>query len=109
MKGTTKLILLAGVALVGTAASTQAADKARAQAEAAAIAKNPNAAMSKQPKTMAQSDATLFRTKSGGTSVRVATDLWSTLRVQRDAQGNVHLVESEGDKPATTAEGLPNE
>ena len=110
MKGTTKMIFLAGVALVGVSASTQAADKARAQAEAAAIAKNPNAAISKQPKTMAQADATLFRTKSGGTAVRVPTELWSALGVTRDANGNAQVTESDGEVPAaTTTEGLPNE
>jgi hypothetical protein len=30
-----------------------------------------------QPKTMAQADLTQFRTRSGGTAVRVPTQLWS--------------------------------
>ena len=81
----------------------------RIVAEAAAIAKNPNAAISKQPKTMAQADATLFRTKSGGSAVRVPTELWSTLGVAKDADGNVQLTESEGEAPTTKVEGLPNE
>ena len=109
MKGT--YILMAGVALAGVSVAALAANpnKARIEAEAAAIAKNPNAAISKQPKTMAQADATLFRTKSGGTAVRVPTELWSTLGVARDANGNVQMTESDGEAPATTTEGLPNE
>ncbi|NUS60429.1 MAG: hypothetical protein HOQ01_05735 [Lysobacter sp.] len=110
MKGT--YILMAGVALAGVSVAALAANpnKARIEAEAAAIAKNPNAAISKQPKTMAQADATLFRTKSGGTAVRVPTELWSALGVTRDANGNVQMTESDGEAPATTTtEGLPNE
>ena len=112
MKGT-NMMLLAGIALAGAGVATASLaanpDKARLQAEAAAIAKNPNAAISKQPKTMAQADATLFRTKSGGSAVRVPTELWSTLGVAKDANGDVQLTESEGEAPATKTEGLPNE
>jgi hypothetical protein len=109
MKG--PYILMAGVALAGVSVAALAANpnKARIEAEAAAIAKNPNAAISKQPKTMAQADATLFRTKSGGTAVRVPTELWSALGVTRDANGNVQQTESDGEAPTTTTEGLPNE
>lgn len=105
-----RLALLAGMALAGAAAASVAAnpDKAKAQADAAAIAKNPAAKIEAQPRTMAQADATQFRTKSGGTAVRVPTELWSTLGTRLDAQGNVQLTETEGEKPATT-EGLPHE
>jgi hypothetical protein len=110
MKG--KHMMMAGVALACATTAALAAnptDKARVQAQAAAIARNPDAAIGKQPKTMAQADATLFRTKSGGAAVRVPTELWSTIGVRRDAEGNVQLTEHEGEAPATTTEGLPNE
>ena len=104
-------VLLVGIALTGVAATSLAAnpDRARAHEAGAAIANNANAAPTRQPKTMAQSDATAFKTKSGGTAVRVASDLWSTLHVQPDAQQRMQVIEAEGDKQPVTAEGLPNE
>ena len=109
MKATS--FLLVGIALTGAAATSLAAnpDRARAHEAGAAIAKNANAAPNKQPKTMTQSDATAFKTKSGGSAVRVASDLWSTLHVQADAQQRMRIVEAEGDKVPTKVEGLPNE
>ena len=106
-----RILLLAGIALAGASAASMAAKpiSPRAQAAADAAAKNPTATIAHQPKTMAQSDATAFRTKSGGSSVRVATDLWSTMQVRTDADGKVQVVETEGDAKATTPEGLPHE
>ena len=63
-----------------------------------------------QPSTMAQSNLTSLKdVGSGAEGKMVATQLWNTLGVQRDAQGNLHVVEIDGDAPATTTEGLPNE
>ena len=106
-----RILLLAGIALAGVSAASMAARpiSARAQAAADAAAKNPAASMARQPKTMQQSDATAFRTKSGGSSVRVATDLWSTMQVRKDADGNVQVGETDGDAKTTTTEGRPHE
>jgi hypothetical protein len=106
------LALLAGITLAGSAAAADAAQPARAtrDAAAAAIKKNPDAALAKQPKTMAQADLTQARTQRGvGHAVRVPTELWSTVGVRTDAHGQLQLTEHEGDAPATTTEGLPNE
>jgi hypothetical protein len=41
----------------------------------------------------------------------VATDLWNTLGVQTDANGQMRIVEGDGNGESTlpTTEGLPNE
>lgn len=113
MKTRNAIALLAGVAaLVGTAAAADAAQPTRAEREAAvaAVKNNPDAALARQPKTMAQAELTETRTRRGvGNNVRVPTELWSTLGVRTDAQGEVRLTEHEGDAPATQTEGLPNE
>ena len=64
-----------------------------------------------QPKTMAQSNATkLVDAASGAEGILIASDLWPTMYVQTDANGNKHVVETEnGVAPTTTMEGAPNE
>ena len=106
------IALLVAVAVAGTAAASQAAQKttpAERAAAAAAIAKNKDAAIERQPKTMAQADQTQSRTKSGGIAVRVPTELWSTLASHQDANSTVHVTETDGQAPSTHVEGLPNE
>ena len=112
MNNRNALALLIGAALVGSVATADAGQTTRTEREAAAaaIAKNPDAAIARQPKTMAQADQTMARTKNGsGTAVRVPTELWSTLGVRKDAQGKVLVTETEGDKPATNAAEVPHE
>jgi len=60
------------------------------------------------PRTMAQADATQFRTKSGGTAVRVPTELWSTLGVAKDMRGTMQVTEGDGTAP-TTVQEAPHE
>jgi len=64
-----------------------------------------------QPRTMAQAnDMRLKSATTGAEGIRVATELWPTLYVQTDANGNKRIVDGEGDAvPAATTEGLPNE
>ncbi|UHQ20365.1 hypothetical protein LVB87_04170 [Lysobacter sp. KIS68-7] len=99
-------LLLAGIALAGGVAVAHAAQTTHAERQAAAdaMAKNKDNAIAAQPRTMAQADATQFRTKRGGTGVRVATQLWSTLGVAKDAKGNAHMTEGDGTAPTTPAE-----
>ena len=102
-------LLLAGIAIAGISA-TQAANPAQKhRAEVEAIQANKSARIEAQPKTMAQADLTQTRTRSGGTAVRVPTELWSTLGVAQRTDGSVQLTESEGTQPATKAEELPHE
>lgn len=63
-----------------------------------------------QPQTAAQAKATAVREPDGTVSAKVPTELWNHLSVQRDANGNMHVIESEDTAlVTTTAEGLDNE
>ena len=106
-------LALAGVTLVCATTMAWAAKPELTGQEkkelAAKVAANQKKQMP-QPKTMAQGNASKFRTTSGAEGYLVPTDLWPTLYAQTDANGNVRVVDGEGDAvPAATTEGLPNE
>lgn len=64
----------------------------------------------RQPQTEAQALPTQVRRADGSELIAVPTDLWSHLSVQRDAQGNVNLIEpAVGTTVSNVAEGLDNE
>ena len=112
MNGKASKWLIAGMAIAGITAATQAANPAREKHKAAAdaIAANKAAAIDKQPKTMAQADLTQFRTRSGGTAVRVPTQLWSALGAQQRADGSIAVTEGDGNaKAPAKVEALPHE
>ena len=51
----------------------------------------------KQPRTEAEAKPTLRGTPNGsGTAMQVPTELWSHLSAQKDAQGKLRVLESEG-------------
>jgi hypothetical protein len=102
-------LLLAGVAIAGISAAhaAQPAQKHRAAVEA--IQANKAARVEAQPRTMAQADQTQFRTRNGGTAVRVPTELWSTLGAAKRADGSIVTTESENTRPAAQVEELPHE
>jgi hypothetical protein len=61
----------------------------------------------KQPRTEAEAKPTLKATPNGsGLAMQVPTELWSNLSVQKDAQGKLRMLESEGTEsaPAVNAE-----
>ena len=99
-------LLLAGVAIAGLSAAhaAQPAQKHRAAVEA--IQANKAARVEAQPKTMAQADQTLVRTRSGGKAIRVPTELWSALGAEQRADGSIEVTESEN---AATQGEQPNE
>jgi len=112
MNGKASKWLIAGMAIAGITAATQAANPAREKHKAAAdaIAANKAAAIDKQPKTMAQAYLTQFRTRSGGTAVRVPTQLWSALGAQKRADGSIAVTEGDGNaQPPAKVEELPHE
>lgn len=100
---------LASASMVATAAQPELTGKQKK--EMAAAVKQNMKGKGLQPRTMAQANLTKVKhVGSGATGMSIATELWSTLAVQYDAQGNAHLVETDGSAPAaTTVEGLPNE
>ena len=112
MNGKTSKWVIAGMAIAGLSAAAQAANPAqeRHKAEADAIKANKAAAIERQPKTMAQADLTQFRTRSGGTAVRVPTQLWSALGAQQRVDGTLAVTEGDGNaQPPAKVEELPHE
>jgi hypothetical protein len=107
-------LVLAGVGLACTFAAQAAKPELTGQekkAMAAAMAAKMKHAPA-QPRTMAQSDAAKIKhTGTGSQGQMVATELWSQMEVRTDAEGNVHVIETDGDasSAATATEGLPNE
>ncbi|MCL1635043.1 hypothetical protein M2650_10420 [Luteimonas sp. SX5] len=104
--------LLLGVCFAATAATPQhsAVDaktgkllRAPTAQERSSMAKTVAARQRtlKQPRTEAEAKPTLRNTPNGtGATMQVPTNLWSSLAVQRDAQGNLRVREYEGNEPA---------
>lgn len=106
-------LVLAGLVLVGATAA-QAAKPELTGKQKKEMAANVAAHAKKaapQPKTMAQSNAAKLRSTTGAKGQLVASDLWSTMSAQTGKNGQLTMVESDGDgtgaAPAT--EALPNE
>ena len=101
----TTALAAAGVVTVAQAANTTP------QARKAAIDKIvKNHATFKQPRTMAEADATQVRLANGGVGVAVPEELWNNLTVQKDAQGTPRVRESDGmTADASSQEVLINE
>lgn len=114
MKGKTTLIF-AGMMLAGMTFAAQAAKPELTGKEKKAMAAKVVANQKKappQPRTMAQSNAAKLRsTGTGAEGQMVASDLWNTLGVQTDANGQMRIVEADGNGESApkTTEGLPNE
>jgi hypothetical protein len=63
-----------------------------------------------QPQTAAQAKASTVRRPDGSVSLKVPTELWNHLAVQRDGNGQLHVIEADGTAPAPTlVEGLDHE
>lgn len=106
--------LLAGLAILATAPAAFAAKPTQTPQQRKAsidlIKQNHKQFSATQPRTMAQGAATQIRMADGATAARVPTELWNHLSVQKDAQGNLHQVESSDYvAPNSTWEGLDNE
>ena len=103
--------IAAALAMAGTAATADAA-KPLTPKERAAKAQElrENHRNFRQPQTIAQAEARIAPLPDGGAALAMPTELWSHLSVQRDAEGNLQLRETEGDAtPATTTGGDDHE
>lgn len=111
MKNKSNLIWLATAMAIACAVPAVQAAKPTAQeldAKAAKLAaKRGNF---KQPRTMKEGEATETRLANGTTRALVPTELWNQLAVEKDAQGNLQIVESDATAaPAVKSEGLSHE
>ena len=107
-------LLFAGMMLAGMTFVVHAAKPELTGQQKKEIAAKVAANMKKAPpqaKTLEQSNATTFRTPQGAVGQQLATELWSTLSAQADANGQLRVVEHAGDgsEAAKATEGLPNE
>lgn len=59
-----------------------------------------------QPRTMAQAEATQVKLPDGTVQVAVPTELWTTLSVQKGADGKLKVMEADGTGAATAAVAL---
>jgi hypothetical protein len=103
------LWLISGLAVAGAASVAQAAKPSttpqQRKAQAETLVRNHKGFAATQPRTMAQADTTQVRLPDGTVSVRVPTELWSHLAVQKDAQGNLHQVETSNGTVPTAIQG----
>ena len=109
MKGKA-LLFLVGMTLTGLAIAAQPMSAAEKKAAAKVVADNHKQFNVAPPRTMAEAMSTLRQTGSGGVSIAVPTELWTTMHAQTAADGSVRVVETEGNQAsAPKAEALPNE
>ena len=91
------ICIAAGLAIASTAATADAAKPMTAKERAAKSQEiRENHRNFQQPRTMAQAEARIAPLTGGGSMVSVPTELWSNLSVQKDAQGKLRMLESEG-------------
>ena len=92
------LWLVAGLAVAGAAFVAQAAKPSttpqQRKAAVETIQRNHKQFSATQPRTIAQANVTKAPLAAGGGAMRAPTELWNHLAVQRDAQGNLHQVET---------------
>jgi hypothetical protein len=102
------LWLISGLAIACAATTTMAAQKGgKAVKQHLPTTKGQFVT---SPRTMAQADATQIRLANGASAMKLPTELWSHLAVQKDAQGNLHQVETSSDvAPTAIVEGAGNE
>lgn len=91
------ICIAAGLAVAGTAATADAAKPLTPKERAAKAQELRQHHRSfQQPRTIAQAEARVMPTASGGTALATPTELWNHLSVTRDENGELQVVESEG-------------
>ena len=102
--------LVAGLAIASAVPAAQAAKPSAQELQAKAAKLAAKRHNFQQPRTMAQGEASQARLASGATGALVPTELWNQLSAEKDAQGNLQIVEADGtDAPAASSEGLSHE
>ena len=110
MKHHAKLLLATtALAVACVPLVANAAGKAMGKPDARAQKIAQESRMPQQPRTMAESEATKFTLPDGTKGLLIATELYPTLSAQRDANGNITIVESEGTTVSASTETRPNE
>ena len=111
MKHTSNVFWLAtGLAIASATPAVQAAKPTAQELEAKAAKLAAKRSNFKQPRTMKEGEATVVRLADGTTRALVPTDLWNQLSVERDAEGNIKIVEADATAtPVAKSEGLSHE
>ena len=101
MQQATLLCIATAVALAGASTTADAARTMGKENQAAVD--RIKASNARQPRTMAEAERTQVSSSTKGVNMMVATELQATLMVQKDAQGNMKVVEVEGNDVAAPA------
>lgn len=102
--------LVTGLAIASAVPAVQAAKPTAQELEAKAAKLAAKRSNFKQPRTMKEGEATEARLANGTTRALVPTELWNQLAVEKDAQGNLKIVEADATAaPAAKSEGLSHE
>jgi hypothetical protein len=111
MKGKA-ILVLAGIVLAGASTIASAAKPPMTHQQkkelAAQAQKKVAADIATQPRTSGQALTTKRTIAGGAQTMRVPTELWTTLATQQEADGTLRVLESDG-TAAPATEGLPNE
>lgn len=102
--------LVTGLAIASAVPAVQAAKPTAQELEAKAAKLAAKRSNFKQPRTVAEGEATQARLANGATLALVPTELWNQLSVETDAKGNLQVNEADGSADtATKSEGLSHE
>lgn len=111
MKRNSNLLwLVTGLAIAIAVPAAQAAKPTEQELQAKAAKLAAKRGNFKQPRTMKEGEATELRLANGATRALVPTELWNQLAVEKDAQGDLQIVEADATAaPAAKSEGLSHE
>jgi len=99
------ICIAAGLAIAGTAATADAAKPLTPKERKAKTTQiKQNHRNFQQPRTIAEAEARVMPSASGGTALAAPTELWNHLSVTRGANGELQVVESEGHQATVTPE-----
>lgn len=102
--------LVTGLAIASAVPNANAAKPTEKELQAKAEKLAAKRANFKQPRTMVEGEATQARLANGATGALVPTELWNQLSVEKDAQGNLQVVEADATAVAAEkSEGLSHE
>lgn len=110
MNPKSKLLWLASGLAIVASGGVVAAGKSMAQRDAKTQKVLEASRLQQQPRTMSEAATTKVRLANGTEGYLVPTDLWNTLAVEKDAQGKLRVIETDGSTaPAASTEGATHE
>lgn len=110
MNSKSKLLWLASGLAVVASGGAVAAGKSMAQRDAKTQKVFEASRLQQQPRTMTDAAASKMKLANGTEGYLVPTELWNTLAVEKDAQGKLRVIETDGTTaPASSTEAATHE